>query len=330
VTQTVMGTEYQPNAVKVSVIVPAYNIAGYLTATLRSLTTQTYKNFEVLIVDDGSTDETAQVAHGFAANYENFHLLKKPNGGLSSARNFGIAAAKGEYIALLDGDDLYRSEKLARHVAVLDRNPEVGVVYSASQAIRDDGGRTWFSLSGKPVAEDALEALLCKNFVGHGSNAMFRRSLVAEVGGFDESLVSVEDLDFWLRIAETGEWAFYRDRQILCDYRVRPAGLSYNTQQMQKTHGCVIGRVADRNPDRTTKIMPRAYAYMYRYLARLAMTTGDSDRAKSYLHQAWESDASIFWRDGRSLTTLLSVKCAPLAKQLIAQSLGSTAVLAKK
>jgi glycosyltransferase involved in cell wall biosynthesis len=326
VTQTVI----EAAAVKVSVVVPAYNIAGYLAATLRSLTTQTYKNFEVLIVDDGSTDETAQVAHGFAANYENFHLLKKPNGGLSSARNFGIAAAKGEYIALLDGDDLYRSKKLARHVAVLDSNPQVGVVYSASQAMRDDGGRTWFSLSGKPVAEDPLEALLCKNFVGHGSNAMFRRSLVDQVGGFDESLVSVEDLDFWLRLAETGEWGFYRDRQILCDYRVRPAGLSYNTQQMQRTHGQVIQRVADRNPDRTAKIMPRAYAYMYRYLARLAMTTGDSDKAKTYLDQAWQSDSSVFWRDGRSLTTLFAVKCAPVAKQLIAQSLGSTAVLAKK
>ncbi|NJM47790.1 MAG: glycosyltransferase family 2 protein [Alkalinema sp. RU_4_3] len=325
-----MGNPHPPRAVKVSVVVPAYNIAGYLTATLRSLTTQTYDNFEVLIVDDGSTDKTAQVAHAFAANYENFHLLRKPNGGLSSARNFGIAAAKGEYIALLDGDDLYRPEKLARHVAILDRKPEIGLVYSASQALRDDGGRTWFYLSGKPVAEDPLEALLYKNFVGHGSNAMFRRSLVAQVGGFDERLVSVEDLDFWLRIAETGEWEFYRDRRVLCDYRVRPAGLSYNTQQMQKTHELVIGRVADRHPERTAKIMPRAYAYMYRYLARLAMTTGDGDRAKTYLDRAWQSDSSIFWRDGRSMTTLLSVKCAPLAKQLIAQSLGSTAALAKK
>jgi glycosyltransferase involved in cell wall biosynthesis len=311
--------------VKVSVIVPAYNIAGYLTATLRSLVAQTYKDFEVLIVDDGSTDETAQVAHGFVANHANFHLLKKPNGGLSSARNFGIAAAKGEYIALLDGDDLYRPTKLQRHNALLDRNPQVGVVYSASQAMRDDGGRTWLSLSGKPVAKDPLEALLYKNFVGHGSNAMFRRSLIDEVGGFDEGLVSVEDLDFWLRIAETGKWGFYRDRQVLCDYRVRPAGLSYNTQQMQKTHEKVIRRVADRHPDRTAKVMPRAYAYMYRYLARLAMTTGDSTQARHYVNQAWQSDASIFWRDGRSLLTLLSIQCAPVAKQIIAQSLGKTA-----
>jgi glycosyltransferase involved in cell wall biosynthesis len=311
-------------SIKVSVVIPAYNVAGYLTATLRSLTLQTDQNFEVLIVDDGSTDATAKIAHGFTANYENFHLLRKPNGGLSSARNFGINAAKGDYVALLDGDDLYRPEKIARHAAVLDSNPQVGVVYSASQAMRDDGGRIWFSLSGKPILRDPLAALLCKNFVGHGSNAMFRRSLVDQVGGFDETLASVEDLDFWLRIAELGNWKFHRDAKVLCDYRVRPTGLSYNTAVMQHTHERVIQAAAQRNPEKIPSILPLAYAYMYRYLARLAMTTGDSLKAEEYLSQAWESDASIFWRDGRSLLTLLSVKSAPLVKPIIAQSLGSS------
>jgi glycosyltransferase involved in cell wall biosynthesis len=311
-------------SIKVSVVIPAYNVAGYLTATLRSLTLQTDQNFEVLIVDDGSTDETAKIAHGFTANYEHFHLLRKPNGGLSSARNFGINAAKGDYVALLDGDDLYRPEKIARHAAVLDSNPQVGVVYSASQAMRDDGGRIWFALSGKPIRSDPLGALLCKNFIGHGSNAMFRRSLVDQIGDFDETLASVEDLDFWLRIAALGHWKFHRDAKVLCDYRVRPTGLSYNTAVMQRTHERVIQAAAQRNPEKIAHILPLAYAYMYRYLARLAMTTGDSLKAEEYLTQAWESDASIFWRDGRSLLTLLSVKSAPLVKPIIAQSLGSS------
>ncbi len=311
--------------IKVSVVIPAYNVAGYLTATLRSLLTQTAQNFEVLIIDDGSTDETAKIAHGFTANYAHFHLLRKPNGGLSSARNFGINAAQGDYIALLDGDDLYRPEKIARHTAVLDRNPQVGVVYSASQALRDDGGNLWFSLSGKPVLGDPLVALMCKNFIGHGSNAMFRRSLVDQVGGFDETLTSVEDLDFWLRIAELGTWTFHRDAKVLCDYRIRPAGLSYNTAVMQHTHERVIQAAAQRNREKTAQLMPLAYAYMYRYLARLAMTTGNSNQAKQYLAQAWDSDASIFWRDGRSLLTLLSVKAAALTKPIITQALGSIA-----
>jgi glycosyltransferase involved in cell wall biosynthesis len=319
-TATVTG--HSPRTVKVSVVIPAYNVAGYLTATLRSLTTQTYHNFEVLIVDDGSTDDTAKIAHGFSAHYENFHLLRKANGGLASARNFGMSAAKGEYIALIDGDDLYRPEKIARHAAILDAKPQVGLVYSASQALRDDGKQTWFSLSGRPVLGDPLAALMCKNFVGHGSNAMFRKSIFNEIGGFDKRFPSVEDLDFWLRIAET-PWQFHRDPKVLCDYRVRPSGLSYDITNMHRTHERVLQSVAERNPEKAAAIMPMAQAYMYRYLARLAMTMGNAIQAEAYITQAWQQDASIFWRDGRSLLTLLSVKSAPIAKPLIAQTLGS-------
>jgi glycosyltransferase involved in cell wall biosynthesis len=151
----------------VSVIVPTYNIEAYLADTLRSLETQTLSNFEVLIVDDGSTDGSAAIAQEFCTRDERFKLLQKPNGGLSSARNHGIKHAKGGFIALLDGDDLYHPDKLMTHVIALESDPAVGVVYSASEIIREDGSVTAISLSGKPIYDDILPALLCKNFVGH-------------------------------------------------------------------------------------------------------------------------------------------------------------------
>ena len=200
---------------KVSVIIPAYNMEGYICDTLRSLTSQTFQDFEALIIDDGSADRTGELVTTFIQKDSRFRLLRKVNGGLSSARNFGIHHAKGEYIALLDGDDLYLPNKLATHLEILDRNPSVGVVYSASQALRDDGTPTWLTISGKPLYPNSLRSLLCKNFVGHGSNGIFRKEIIAEIGDFDESLKSVEDLDFWLRLAET-RWTFHRVPSVQC------------------------------------------------------------------------------------------------------------------
>ncbi len=306
---------------KVSVIVPAYNVSKYIKDALISLEKQTFSDFEVLIVDDGSTDDTAAVVRKFTQRDSRFKLLQKANGGLSSARNYGISHAQGEYIALLDGDDVYHKDKLATHVARLYSRADVGVVYSASRTIRDDGKPTLITLSGKPVHANPLLALLCKNFVAHGSNAVFRRCLIAEVGGFNESLRSCEDVDLWLRIAATQKWHFYREKRILCYYRVRPSGLSFNIEQMQTCGERVLKDAYQRSPE-IKPMLPTAYAYMYRYLSRLSLQGGDMETARKFIKQALISDKSIFLRDIRSLLTLVSVRLSPLAKLAIGNFLG--------
>lgn len=308
---------------KVSVIIPAYNVCSYIEAALLSVERQSLKEFEALIVDDGSTDGTAEVVKPFCQRDSRFRLLQKPNGGLSSARNYGMRQARAAYIALLDGDDTYEPDKLETHVAVLDRKADAGVVYSASRAIRDDGRPTFMRLSGKPVKSDPLQALLCKNFIGHGSNAVFRRCLVDEVGEFDEGLRSSEDLDFWLRVAGTGRWRFEREARVLCSYRVRPSGLTFNVMQMLHSHQKAIAAAYQRSPERLAPVLPTAYAYMYRFLARLSLTAGDAEKATDFIDRAWASDRSIFYRDPRSLLTLIAVRLAPLAKLAIRRSLGS-------
>lgn len=307
---------------RVSVVIPAYNVETYLAAALDSLLQQSLTDFEALIVDDGSTDGTAAVAQGYVDRDRRFQLLQKPNGGLSSARNHGMAAARADYIALLDADDAYHPDKLQAHVAQLDQNPQIAVAYSASRIMRDDGDLTWMPMSGKPLHSDWLFALLCKNCVGHGSNGVFRRSLLDQVGNFDETLRSCEDIDFWLRIAALDGGGFYRDSQPLAYYRVRPSGLSFNFRQMEATYRRVLEAAEARSPQRAAPFMGQAYAYMYRYLARLALTAQDLPQARAYLAQAWQSDASIFWRDAKSLSTLLAIRLAPLSRRLIAGTLG--------
>jgi glycosyltransferase involved in cell wall biosynthesis len=315
---------------KVSVVIPAYNVRGYIEDTLHSLSKQSFQSFEALIVNDGSTDDTGEIAKRFCQTDSRFHLLEKPNGGLSSARNYGIRHAQGDYIALLDADDLYAPKKLETHVAVLDQYPDVGVVYSASQAIRDDGSPTVMQLSGKPIYRDPLRAMLCKNFIGHGSNGVFRRQIVEQVGDFDETLRSCEDSDFWLRIAATRCWRFYRVPQALSLYRVRPSGLSFNVVQMQQTYERVLETARQRSPEVVEPLLPTAYAYLYRYLARIELTSGNIQQARMFIQKALKSDASIFRRDPRSLLTLLAVWFAPVAKVFIGRTLGSAKSVKQK
>lgn len=309
---------------KVSVIVPAYNVRSYIEAALNSLKAQSFQNFEVLIVDDGSTDDTAKLVKAFCQSDSRFRLLQKQNGGLSSARNHGINQSCADYVALLDSDDAYAPDKLANHVSILDHSPQVGVVYSASQIMRDDGHLLLMYLSGKPIYAAPLLALLCKNFIGHGSNAVLRRCLFDEVGYFDETLRSSEDIDFWLRVAATQNWQFHRESKALCYYRVRPSGLSFNVAQMQQCSEQVIKAAHQRSPEIVEPMLPTAYAYMYRYLARLSLTAGNTEQARQFIQQAWTADRSIFVRDPRSLLTLLAVQFAPISKHLIGRSLGST------
>lgn len=308
---------------KVSVVIPAYNVQSYIEECLSSLENQSLKEFEALIVDDGSTDNTASIAKGFTRKDTRFKLLQKPNGGLSSARNHGIRHVSSDCIALLDADDTYHPDKLISHISVLHQKPEVGVVYSASRAIRDDGQLTPIQISGKPIYADALSALLCKNFIGHGSNAVFRRSVFDQVGEFNETLNSCEDLDFWLRVAETKDWHFFRVAKTLCYYRVRPSGLSFNVTQMQRTQMQVMESAYSRCPEAVGPMLATAEAYMYRYLARLSLASGDLDTATSFIHQAIDKDGSIFYRDFRSFLTLAAVKLSPISQPMIKRALGS-------
>ncbi len=183
----------------VSVVIPTYNRAPLLRRALDSVFGQTFRDFEVLVVDDGSTDDTAATVAG-CGDVRVRYLRQAQNAGVAAARNRGLREARAELVAFLDSDDEWLPDKLALQVALFRDAPEdIGLVYTGVESVRDDGRRT---IERPRCRGDVFREMLAANVVhGGGSNVMIRRAVVATVGFFDEQVAAIEDYHYWLRIA---------------------------------------------------------------------------------------------------------------------------------
>jgi glycosyltransferase involved in cell wall biosynthesis len=202
-----------PDWPRVSVIVPAHNYARYLPDALDSVLAQTFTAWECIVVDDGSTDETAAVCARYTARDERFRSVHQANQGLSSARNTGLREARGAYIQFLDADDRLAPAKLEQHAAFLDAHPETDVVYSEVAFFRDDdSSRLMPSIGGKLSRSimarvhgntEALTKLEHFNIMPVLA-ALVRGDAVARAGMFDPEARACEDWGFWIRCAVAG------------------------------------------------------------------------------------------------------------------------------
>ena len=185
---------------RVSVIIPTYNQASYLPAAIKSVLEQTFQDFEIIVVNDGSTDNTSQEVINFSD--PRLRYFSQENRGLSAARNTGIQASVGEYIAFLDSDDVWLPQKLELQVALLDSRPEAALIYSDACLFDDrTGAVTGKFLDGKRVfSGKVLKHLLSIQFI-KPSTVVVRRGVFETVGRFDESIREVQDREMWLRIA---------------------------------------------------------------------------------------------------------------------------------
>jgi glycosyltransferase involved in cell wall biosynthesis len=182
---------------KVSVIIPMYNAAPYLAETLASVYAQTYQDFEVLLIDDGSTDDTLTVARSFESRAR---VLTQVNKGPSAARNLGFQHAQGEYLAWLDSDDLWHPDLLKTQVYYLEANSQVSLVYAESWAfIQHGASRVIVDKVGYAINPD-LRLLLFGDCIPTNTILM-RRSCYEQLGGMNESLVRAEDYEYLMRIA---------------------------------------------------------------------------------------------------------------------------------
>ncbi len=197
-----MSTTYKnpaADSVRVSVIVPTFNRAGLLEQAIDSVLAQSFASFELIVVDDGSTDDTAVLLSAYAGR---IRILRQFNRGVSAARNLGMAAAAGELIALLDSDDYWLPGKLARQVAFFDAHPDEMICQTEEIWMRNGvrvNPKRRHQKYGGMIFEKSLPLCLISP-----SAVMLRKSLLDEVGGFDERLPACEDYDLWLRIT----WKF--------------------------------------------------------------------------------------------------------------------------
>ncbi|MCJ8502417.1 glycosyltransferase family 2 protein [Desulfatitalea alkaliphila] len=180
---------------RISVVIPTFNRAGIVTRAINSVLSQTRPPLEVIVVDDGSTDGTAALLERYAGR---IRVIRQPNRGVSAARNRGVAAAAGEWIALLDSDDAWQQEKLARQVDHLQRHPETVICQTEEIWIRN-GVRVNPKQRHRKLAGMIFEQCLPLCLISP-SAVMLRRDLLTAAGGFDESLPACEDYDLWLRL----------------------------------------------------------------------------------------------------------------------------------
>jgi len=300
---------------------PVFNVERYIAIAIRSVLRQTYENFELLIIDDGSKDGSVEIAKGFLD--PRVRIIQQANRGLAGARNTGIRHARGKYVAFLDSDDAWAPTKLEVHVEHLERRPCVGVSYSGSRLIDDDGRPMGIVQSPKNYNVSPADIFM-RNPVGNGSAPVIRRSVFDHIKGpygldgrtgwFDEHFRQSEDIECWMRIALETLWKFEGVNQVLTDYRINAGGLSANIVKQFETWSWMRDRVARNHPAFARRWAKPAEAFQLRYLARRAINMRERGLSVSLAMQAVATDVGIMVREPvKTLVTL----CAALTLRIL-------------
>jgi glycosyltransferase involved in cell wall biosynthesis len=302
---------------KVSVIIPVYGVEKYIASTVQSVLDQTYKNFEILIIDDASRDKSIEICQKFTD--PRIKIIHQANRGLAGARNTGIRHAQGEYLAFLDGDDLWLPQKLEKQIECLENSPTVGVSFCRSAFI-DEQGKPLGTYQMPKLKGITTPYLLCRNPVGNGSAPVIRKEVfeaikfsdnlygTVEDFYFDEQFRQSEDIECWIRISIQTDWQIEGITEALTLYRVNSGGLSANMLKQLDSWEKVIDKTRSYAPEIVTEWETLARAYQLRYLARRAVRLQDGSMAVQLVNRALATNWRILIEEPRR--TLISLAAA--------------------
>ncbi len=299
----------------IAVVVPIYNAAPHIEQTLRSVLNQSLSNWELIAVDDGSTDDSAAIVSSLFGEDPRVHLVIQPNAGVSMARNRGVACSRAPLIAFLDADDLWHPDKLHLHVAYHANHADVGVSF-ARVAFLSPGGTPTGLLAALPRESHRPVDFLCENPTNTTSNWVLRRQVFDAVGGFVADMSYSEDLEWLLRVACDGRWQIAGLPQVLTYYRTSTGGLSSSLQRMERGWLRLITEARGYAPELVARHFATAQAIHLRYLARRSLRLGGAPAiGTDFMLRSLRSDWRILLQEPRrTVLTALAV----FARQLLA------------
>jgi len=272
----------------VSVIIPAYNAAVFIAKTLDSVKAQTFKDYEVIVVDDGSSDGTqAVVEKYFASNKMRGFCILQPNKKIAAARNTGINSARGSYIALLDHDDIWYPEKLKEVVGVFNSRPAIDLVCHDLKIIKN--GKTYKVMRCGYRFGNLHKNLILKGNAVTPSSSVFKREKALAIGCFRElpEINTAEDYDFWIRFSKTGN--FYFLHKVLSEYHIISGGASTRIEyHLKNTEGLMMEHIRNYVGPSPSWFMQlrirKRMASLYRSAAKeFLVSKGDSEKINCYI-----------------------------------------------
>jgi glycosyltransferase involved in cell wall biosynthesis len=251
---------------KISVVIPAYNSEKTIKATIESVFNQSFSDFELIVINDGSQDSTLEVISQI--NDPRIRVFSYENAGGNVSRNRGLKHSVGEFVSFLDADDLWTTDKLQAQLQALKDNLDAKVAYSWTDYINADG-EIFISGTHTTANGDVYEKLLVHNFLENGSNPLIYREVLLELDGFDESLEASQDWDMWLRLAARYSFVAVPKVQIL--YRVSSNSVSSNLRRQEKCCLEVFQRAYQARPVSNKNIRNLSLTNLYKYLTCKAL-----------------------------------------------------------
>ncbi len=261
----------------ISIIIPTYNAELTIVETIKSVQQQTFSDFELIVIDDGSRDRTLELIDSIAD--QRIRLFSYENGGVVVARNRGISHATGEFIAFLDHDDLWTPDKLELQLAALQQHQEAGVAYSWSLFFTDEKRESFYADEPIFFEGNVYEQFLVKNFIISASNPLIRKQAIESVGELDTSVPGADDWDYWIRLAAQCRFVVVPKPQLL--YRQSSQAQSCNVEMMEKSILLVIEKAFQSAPLELQYLKNKSLSYAYNYLAGMYLyRSTDADKVK--------------------------------------------------
>ena len=316
----------------VSVVIPVYNVEQYIEEALSSVLAQSYPNLEIIVVDDGSPDQSIALIRQVFSDVR-IRIIEQKNRGLAGARNTGIRHANGEYLAFLDSDDFWQADKIERHIQLMQANPNCGVSLCASLFVNEHSQSLERLQEPKKKSHYQAGDIFCRNPIGNGSVPVIHKEILAQIcfttqdkvsNGepysqyFDESLRQSEDVDCWTRIALLTNTEFHYIDSPLTNYRLNDGGLSADVDKQFETWSALLVKLEGYAPNFAKQYGPIAKACQYRYLARRCVFQGQGRQALKLMFRAFKTSPKALTQEFSKTveTTVASLVLAVLPQSL--------------